>query len=71
MSDKSRILDQTKREDCVEALARFLCKITGIDAIDAGDRSPNWWIFNETATKVIADLEERNFLKFRALEPKP
>jgi hypothetical protein len=60
---KSREFDRTKREHCVEALARFLCVLTNIQPIDQLDGSPNWWMFNETATNVINDLEKRGFLR--------
>jgi hypothetical protein len=59
----SRIIDLTNRDDLIEAVAVFLCRITRIEPIDSLDGSSNWWLFHEMATNVIADLEKRNFLK--------
>lgn len=55
--------DVPTRDNIIQALAVFLCRIAGIEPVDPMDGSPNWWIFNEQATNVIGDLEKRGFLK--------
>lgn len=51
------------QERAIKVLAIALCHIVGIEPIDSIDGSPNWWMFNETATKIIADLKSRGFFK--------
>jgi hypothetical protein len=53
----------TRAEHAKQVLAIGLCRIVGIEPIDSVDGSPNWWMFSETASKVIDDLQERGFLK--------
>lgn len=59
----------TRAEHATKVLAIGLCRIVGIEAIDSTDGSPNWWMFNEMASKVIKDLQNRGFLKEEGSKP--
>lgn len=48
-------------EQKVELLAKNICKMVGIEAIDLADGNSNWWMFNNDAEKIITDLESRGF----------
>ena len=60
-----------RAEHAKKVLAMGLCRIVGIEPIDSMDGSPNWWMFQDIAAKVIEDLQSRGFLEERALEQKP
>jgi hypothetical protein len=45
----------------VQLLAKNLCKMVGIEAVDPMDGSANWFMFADEAKKIIADLESRGF----------
>ena len=52
-----------RAEHAKKVLAIGLCRIVGIEPVDDLDGSPNWWMFNDIATKVVEDLQVRGFLK--------
>jgi hypothetical protein len=63
-------MTSTRAEHAKKVLAMGLCRIVGIEPVDSLDGSPNWWMFSETASKVIDDLQERGFFKEPPQEPK-
>lgn len=61
----------TRAEHATKVLAIGLCHIVGIEPVDSTDGSPNWWIFNDLAAKVIKDLQASGFLaEPKEAEPK-
>lgn len=60
----------SRAEHATKVLAMGLCRIVGIEPVDSLDGSPNWWMFNDIASKVVADLQGRGFLKDEDEAPK-
>lgn len=46
------------RKQYIEGMARGVCFLAGIDAIDAGDGSSNWWLFSGSVSPLVDDLIE-------------
>lgn len=55
---------------CIEAQARMMCRIVGIEPIDSLDGSSNWWIFSSRATEIVDSLF-RAFPIGEKLSPEP
>jgi hypothetical protein len=49
------------REQKIEIIARNLCKLVGIEAIDSTDGSANWFMFGNDAEQLVNGLEARGF----------
>jgi hypothetical protein len=55
-----------RRTVCTEALAKYFCRVVGIEPVDSTDGSQNWWMFANEAGEIYDGLLAR----FPALAPK-
>lgn len=44
------------REACINYVAKAYCNVAGIEPIDSLDGAPNYWLFNESATKAVDEI---------------
>jgi hypothetical protein len=47
------------REEAIQIMAKLLCITANMEQVDSLDGSPNWWMFNGEATKIVDDLRKR------------
>ncbi|SFM00260.1 hypothetical protein SAMN03159423_4840 [Bradyrhizobium sp. NFR13] len=48
-----------RRKVCTEAMAKYFCRVVGIEPVDTGDDSANWWMFVNEAGEIYDGLLAR------------
>ncbi len=49
----------TQNEKAVALIASSMCMVVGIAPVDPYDGSPNWWMFQDEAGKIVDGLYAR------------
>ena len=58
-----------EREKEIAFIASSMCIVAGIQPIDSMDGSPNWWMFQAEAEKIVDDIRKR-FPNGKSLPPR-
>ena len=48
-----------ERDKAIDLQAKVLCVIAGMEPIDSMDGSPNWWVFQADAAKIVDEIRGR------------
>jgi len=43
-------------EEKVDALAKVICILEGVECVDSDDGSSNWWMFRGKAEDIVSNL---------------
>lgn len=47
---------KVEREKAIQWIAGIICLVEGIEPIDANDGSPNWWIYQDIASRTLDEV---------------
>ena len=48
-----------ERAKQIAFIASSMCMVAGMEPIDSLDGSPNWWVFQAEAGKIVDDIRKR------------